>query len=176
MTRTLIRMEDGIARLEEIALFASLMSLVATLFLQVLFRFALEQPLDFTEELSRILLIWTVFLGAARGLYTGEHFLVDFIFRALPAPFRRLVGPLIDLATIAFLAAVVWVSWRSAMAGALQTLPVLGVSVTIQTMAMPVGTGLMTFHGLMLILRRRLRAATEAREGDPATTGEEAAR
>lgn len=162
MRQRLLRIDDGVAKLEEAGIFAVLMGLVVVLFLQVVFRFVVERPLDFTEELSRILLIWLVFLGAARGAHAGEHFMVDFVFNALPAVLRKVIGPLVDLVTVAFLAAVIWIGWRSAVAGALQTLPVLGVSVMVQTLAMPVGAALMTLHFLVLPVRRRAAVATAA--------------
>lgn len=155
MVRSLARIEDGVAKAERFAVFSVLMGLVAVLFLQVLFRFVIERPLDFTEELARILLIWLVFLGAAHGSYTGQHFVVDFLFRACPAGFQRLVGPLIDLATVAFLALVLWVGWNTAAAATVQRLPVLGVPVMVQVAAMPAGAALMILHTVMLIVRRR---------------------
>lgn len=154
MSRLLIRLEGGLVRLEEMAIFAVLMGLVANLFLQVLFRFVVKLPLDFTEEVSRVLLIWLVFLGAARGVYVGQHFLVSLAFDALPGTARWVVGVLVDLTTVGFLGLLMWFSWQSSQAGAIQVLPVLGTSVMVQTLAMPVGTSLMALHALMLPMRR----------------------
>lgn len=154
MIRTLVGVEDRIARVERLAVFAALMGLVITLFLQVIFRFVIEQPLDFTEEVSRTLLIWLVFLGAAYGTYTAQHFVVDFIFTACPQAFQRIVGPLVDLLTVLFLAVVLWVGWNSSMNATVQQLPVLGVPVVVQVIAMPIGAALMILHTLMALLRR----------------------
>lgn len=153
MPKLLMRLEHGVVRLEEIAIFTILMGLVANLFLQVLFRFVIKLPLDFTEEISRVLLVWLVFIGSARGVYVGQHFMVSLAFDALPMGMRRVVALLVDLVAIGFLVLLMWYSWHTAQAGASQTLPVLGTSVIVQTLAMPIGTGLMAFHSITLLAR-----------------------
>jgi len=155
MVHTFVRLEDQLARIERLGLFAVFAGLVLMLFLQVIFRYVIEQPLASTEELARILFIWLVFLGAAYGSYTSQHFLVGFIFGAFPIRFQRVVGPMVDLLTILFLAVLLWVGWNTAMGATVQRFPVLGLPVMIQVMALPVGSGLMIFHTLMLVVRRR---------------------
>lgn len=151
----LLRLERLAVRLEEIVIFVAFSGLVINLFLQVLFRFVLKVPLDFTEEVSRVLLIWLVFVGAARGAHASQHFVVGLAFDAMPPTARRLVGRLVDFITILFLATLGWYSWQAAQMGAVQTLPVLGTSVIVQTLAMPVGMGLMALHAIMLLIRHR---------------------
>lgn len=53
------------------------------IFLSVVFRHFLAQPLTWSEELSRIMLIWTVFIGAAAVFLRGEHIAVDFLSKRL---------------------------------------------------------------------------------------------
>lgn len=50
-----------------------MVALVVAVFCQILFRFALDQPLAWTEELSRYCLIWITFLGAAYALSQRAH-------------------------------------------------------------------------------------------------------
>jgi TRAP-type C4-dicarboxylate transport system permease small subunit len=52
-------------------------------FLSVVFRHFLAQPLTWSEEFSRIMLIWTVFIGAAAVFIRGEHIAVDFLSERL---------------------------------------------------------------------------------------------
>jgi len=51
---------------------------------QVLFRYALEISVPWTEELARILFILTMFLGIAIAIREGEHIVVDFLLKKLP--------------------------------------------------------------------------------------------
>lgn len=55
-----------------IAILAAILSVVVLL--QVVFRYALNNPLHWTEEMARFLLIWIVLLGAAIGIKRKSHF------------------------------------------------------------------------------------------------------
>ena len=61
--------------------FATIVSLTIA---QVFFRFALDDPLIWSEELVRILLIWMTFVGAAVVCWDGRHLNVDVIFIRRP--------------------------------------------------------------------------------------------
>jgi len=163
MRDILPRVERAVITVEKLAIFIAFTGLVATLFLQVIFRFVIQNPLDFTEELSRVLIIWLVFVSAATAIARAEHFVVDFIVNLFP---RRLSTPLayvVDAICIVFMIVAAWISYKTAFGGSRQTMPALQVSVIVQTLAMPVGFTLMTFHALLIILRRR-------HIGDPAAT------
>lgn len=141
--------------LEELGIFLALSGLILTMLAQVFFRFVLENPLDISEELSRMCMIWLVFLGAARALRTCEHFMVDALFKAFPPPLARVVSLLIDVVTLGFILALLWVSASTSFFGARQILPSLGIPVVWQTAALPIGLGLMLFHSIGFILNRR---------------------
>lgn len=140
--------------LEDIGIALAMGSLVVVMLAQVFFRFVLENPLDVSEELSRMCMIWLVFLGAARALRTCEHFMVDAIFRFFPAPLARVVSLMIDVITVAFIIALIWVSGSTSFGGATQILPALGIPVLWQTAALPVGMGLMLFHAIGFLIHR----------------------
>ncbi|WP_052384175.1 TRAP transporter small permease [Litchfieldella xinjiangensis] len=154
MVSALIKIENNIVKLEEVALFIILMLIVGNLFLQVIFRFFINVPLDYTDELSRILFVWLIFIGSARGVYVGQHFLVSIVFDKLPFTIQKFLEVLIDFLVIIFLATLAWISFNSAIFGSIQKLPVLNIPVAIQTIAMPIGVALMAFHTLMLLPRR----------------------
>lgn len=54
--------------------------IVVTSISQVFFRFVLDSPLVWSDELSRFLLLWVVFLGASVVSYRGAHLGVDFLY------------------------------------------------------------------------------------------------
>lgn len=47
--------------------------------LQVFTRYVLDDPLRWTQEISRLLLVWAVFLGAAAATERNAHIKVDFL-------------------------------------------------------------------------------------------------
>jgi len=81
-------------------------------FLGVIFRHFLSLPLVWSEELARIMLIWTVFSGAGAILIRGEHIALEFLLDKMsgkPAEWLRILNVLI---CIAFLACLLIGSFR----------------------------------------------------------------
>ena len=155
MVDRLIRAEGWLVRLEGFLIFCAFAGLVAIMLLQVIYRFILSEPLAFTEEVSRICMIWLVFIGAARALYMTEHFIVDVLVKLLPASLDSLIGYIVDLVVLAFLGVLAYISLRNSLFGSSQIMPALGISVAVQTIAMPVGFFLMFLHAMMFVVRRR---------------------
>ncbi|SNT23287.1 TRAP transporter small permease [Antarctobacter heliothermus] len=148
------KFDDLVFHFEGAILFLTLTSLVAILSLQVLFRFFLNQPLDFTEEIARLLFAWLIFIGAARAMRVSQHFVVDVVYLALPSKLRNPIGYLVDAVTIGFLAMLFWIGLTASIKGAGQILPVMQISASAQTSALPVGMVLMLIHAIGFPLRR----------------------
>ena len=75
-------------------------------FLWVIFRHFLSLPLVWSEELARIMLIWTVFSGAGAILIRGEHIALEFLLEKMsgkPAEWLRILNVLIGLSFLACL-------------------------------------------------------------------------
>ena len=72
-----------------VALFAAIL---VVMILQVAFRYVLNSPLTWTEELARILYIWACYLGAPVALRRGNHVTIVFVAERLPTAVARLVG------------------------------------------------------------------------------------
>ncbi|WP_298852743.1 TRAP transporter small permease [uncultured Ruegeria sp.] len=154
--RKMVKTVDDFAfMLEGVILFVVLCALVVILTMQVLFRFFLNQPLDFTEEIARLLFAWLVFVGAARAMRLSQHFLVDAVYNALPRTARSVVGYIVDLATLVFIMMLIWIGTQASIKGAAQIMPVLQVSKSMQTMALPVGMFLMAIHAVGFLFRRQ---------------------
>ena len=64
---------------------------VLVVFVSVIFRYALHDPVDWAEEIARALMIVLVFLGAATVLARSQHVGVDVFRRLLPAPWQPLL-------------------------------------------------------------------------------------
>ena len=87
---------------EEYVSNACLASLVAVLALQVLFRYVLNLGLSWSEEVSRFLFIWFVYLSARYAVERGTHIRVNLGVDLLPERFAKVARPLSDLVWIAF--------------------------------------------------------------------------
>jgi TRAP-type C4-dicarboxylate transport system permease small subunit len=83
-----------------------------TVFYQFFTRYVMNNSAAWTEEIARYLLIATVFVGAAIGVAKNNHIQVDFFYRFMPRWLSRAMALLTDVLRIAFLGAMVVLTWQ----------------------------------------------------------------
>ncbi|MEQ8708212.1 MAG: TRAP transporter small permease [Rhodospirillales bacterium] len=88
--------------------FGTIVTLTIT---QVFFRFVLDSPLVWSEELVRILLVWMTFIGASVVCWDGRHLNVDVVFVRMPAPVRRFMRLANVILAVVFLCILIWGGW-----------------------------------------------------------------
>jgi len=116
---------------------------------QIVTRFVLEQPAEWSEILIRFSLIWMVFLGIPTAFRQGAMVSVDVLYRWSPPKFRRVLDWVVCLAALTLIAIIVWWGWDYAQRGSVQTMAGLeGVSMFWAYLAMPVG-GLFCVIGIV---------------------------
>lgn len=76
-------------RLTENLIALLMLAMVVLVFGNVVMRYAFNDGLVLSEELSRWFFVWMTFLGAAVGLYERAHLGTDMLLARLPAPARR---------------------------------------------------------------------------------------
>ena len=91
--RALTRFDNLLAKAEAVVLVLLVAVMTLIVFLQVVYRYVLIQPLHLSEELARYLFIWLSILGATLGLQKRGHFGLDFFYRMLPDKERRFLQP-----------------------------------------------------------------------------------
>jgi len=69
-------------------------------FLQILTRLFINQPLSFTEEVSRYLFVWMVFLALPFATRYDKHIAMDIFVRKLPDKVQFVLKMLIHIITI----------------------------------------------------------------------------
>jgi TRAP-type C4-dicarboxylate transport system permease small subunit len=123
------------------ALACAMLAIAAGLGLwQIVTRFVIERPAEWTEVLIRFSLIWMVFLGIAQAFRVGAMVSVDVLYRLSGRRLRRVLDTLVTLAALALLSVVVGVGWDYAHRGKVQS--VIGledVSMFWAYLALPVG-------------------------------------
>ncbi len=116
---------------------------------QILMRFVLEQPAEWTEVLIRFSLIWMVFLAIPTAFRQGAMVSVDVLYRWSPPRFRRVLDWVVSLAALALIAVIVWWGWDYAQRGGVQSMAGLeSVSMFWAYLALPVG-GLFSAIGIL---------------------------
>lgn len=120
---------------------ALLLALVALL--QVASRYSGLVFVPWTEELSRLLFVWVVWLGAAAASARGAHIRFDLVVNRLPCEAARWVRGIVELAAAGFLVAVAWYGWKVVRSQANARFLTFDVSVQYVYLAAVVGALLM---------------------------------
>ena len=129
--------------------------------LQVLFRYVLEEPLPWSEELARYLFVWAALLAAAVMVGRNDNFSISILVERLPVRGRWALDVVGAALGVLFVLIVLWkgvaMSWR--MGGALS--PVLQISQGLVYAVIPLSALYMLVH-LLVRLVTLLRAGPSA--------------
>lgn len=107
---------------------------------QIVTRFVLEQPAEWSEILIRLALIWMVFLGIPTAFRQGAMVSVDVLYRWSPVRLRRVLDWVVALAALTLIAVILWWGWDYAVRGKVQSMAGLeSLSMFWGYLAMPVG-------------------------------------
>jgi len=107
---------------------------------QIITRFVLEQPAEWTEILIRLSLIWMVFMGIPAAFRQGAMVSVDVLYRWSPPKVRRVLDWLVCLAALALVGVIIWWGWDYALRGRVQSMAGLeSISMFWGYVAMPIG-------------------------------------
>ena len=116
---------------------------------QIITRFVLEQPAEWSEILIRFSLIWMVFMGIAAAFRQGAMVSVDVLYRWSPPRMKRVLDWVVCGAALLLVGIIVWWGWAYALRGQVQSMAGLeNVSMFWAYLAMPVG-GLFSVLGIV---------------------------
>lgn len=116
--------------------------------LQVYYRFVLNDPLDWSEEVARYLFVWLSFLGAAVGVRHRVHLGIDTLEKSLDPQKYRYIATIINLVILLFLGFIFFFSFRVLNVVGHQSSPAVGISMLYPYLAVPVGA---LFMGINLV-------------------------
>lgn len=107
---------------------------------QIVTRFLLEQPAEWSEILIRLSLIWMVFLGIPTAFRQGAMVSVDVLYRWAAPGGRRFLDWMVAAASLALIAVILWWGWDYAVRGKVQSMAGLeSISMFWGYLALPVG-------------------------------------
>jgi TRAP-type transport system small permease protein len=98
-----------------------------SVFLQVLIRFVFKYPLPWTEEVSRIAFVYTIFIGATIAVRQKAHLNIDFLLAVLPTRLARAITLLATALVAVFLVSVTWLGIEFVRATGVQVTPVMQI-------------------------------------------------
>lgn len=144
--RILQRVDDAVARAEDVFLWVS-HGVIATLIVAaVFFRYFLNNPLIWTEEFIVITFSWMLFIGLASGFRERMHLRIDALLILLPTGARSTLGTLATAATAITLLGLVWFGMDQAITLLETQTPMMRISATWAVASLPVGAALSCLH------------------------------
>lgn len=140
MKDTLLRIERWTTGVSMIGACAMLVIASALGVFQIVTRFVLEQPAEWSEILIRVSLIWMVFLGIPMAFRQGAMVSVDVLYRWSPPRIKRMLDAVVSVAALALMLVVLWYGFDYAMRGRVQSMAGLeSISMVWAYLALPVG-------------------------------------
>ncbi|MGY9047614.1 MAG: TRAP transporter small permease [Rhodobacterales bacterium] len=130
------------------------LTLVIITFAAVLARYLLGAPLQWTEEMSGILMLWIVFIGAIGCEIEKSHLHIDVVTSLLSERAQRFIAVLVAAGSVWLLGWMAWLGYQLADKAALKKTPILKVSWFWLDIAVTVGVA-----GIACVLLVRLISA-----------------
>ncbi len=132
--------------------FGLLVAVFLCIMLQVFCNYVLSNALSWTQELSRILLVWLTFFGAALVTRRKMHIGLTMLVEKTPRRIQNIVMILGYIVTILFIGATIIHGWSLSLFGTSQTLTYLNVSYFWCYVGIPIGATCILLQILYLIL------------------------
>jgi len=114
-------------------------------FISVIFRYVLNSPLTWTEELASLLFAWVTFVGAYVAFRSRSHISIDTLVIFLPPAVRQWVARFVDICVLLLLALFLWEGASLTMTTWSLEFPAMEISRGYLYLAIPVGAVLMAF-------------------------------
>jgi len=135
-----LKLERGTTALATVVACAMLATAAGLGIWQIVTRFIIERPAEWTEVLIRFSLIWMVFMGIPVAFRIGAMVSVDVLHRLSGPRMRRVLESLAAVAALALVAVLIIVGWDYAQRGKVQSVAGLeDVSMFWAYIALPVG-------------------------------------
>lgn len=102
-----------------------LFTMVIVVFAQVLIRYVLDNPLAWSEELARYILVWLTFLGAAYAMSKNAHVGVEVFVKLFPVAIQKAILIVATLTSLFFFGIMIYQGYLFTIRTMAQTSPVL---------------------------------------------------
>jgi len=154
------RLESCFVKANQSVIAASLFIMYFLVFINVITRYIFGFSLNWTDELARFLMIWTVFLGAGLAMREGRHVAIDLLQSFLPKSIRKYFRIIIGVIILGFLGLLVILGYQYALRTMGILSPVLRWPMGAVYMAIPFGLLVFILH-FVTIFSDYIESSTE---------------
>ncbi len=139
----------NLEKLIKAGIFLSFLLMIVAVTVQVIARSFMDQPPIWTEETSRVALLYVMGLGVGASVLTGDLVNVDLVLAVMPKPLKRACEMISAALVSVFGFMLVPSSLEFMELGAMQTSPVLDIRMDYVFAAMPIFAVLLGIFGLI---------------------------
>ena len=122
---------------------------------QVVFRYAVQEPIVWSEEFTTLCYQWLSYLGAALAVRYRAHYGVDLVVRLLGPRWKALLQWLEHAVVWSLALFMVVYGWRIVESSAMQMYPTLPFSVGTGYLVLPIAGVLFVLMDWPVLLERR---------------------
>ena len=151
---------EAVTRTVKFALGAVMAAIVLITIAAVWWRYVLNAPIAWTEQVSNMLFVWTVFLGSAVLYREKLHIAVDMFLEMLPARFKEIAFWAIELANLVFILALFVYGLKLSIDVLPQQMGALDITPAVYYFAAPVSCALMILYFVEKIVDPAKRVRT----------------
>lgn len=144
----------------------SLVILVLVTFMGVIFRYFLNSPLIWEEEIQLMMITWTIYFGASAAFRSGGHIAIDMIVDSFPKKVQKIFDVLIFLVTTGVLIFLM-VNGTALVDQFIRTgrvTNILHIPSQYVYIAIPVGCALMIISNTMYFVKRMFHPEQKGEE------------
>ncbi|MDH0201994.1 TRAP transporter small permease [Comamonas aquatica] len=152
-----VRSKPRLQRLAEALMVLALAGMVIAVFVNVVLRYVFHTSIVSYEEISRLLFVWLVAIGAIVAAFEGSHLGFDLVTSRVGPAARKLLFWLSQLLVLACMGLLLSGSWGQVQAGLNSFSTVLGYP-----LALGAAATLVLAVGLILVTLRDLRRGAPA--------------
>lgn len=121
--------------------------------LGVFYRYVLNNPLVWTEELARFLMIWFAFIGMSLAMKEEMHVGINVIIDLFPDKLKFLCKIVGNVLIMVFLVVLFRYSINHLRIVKIQTSPALGIKMIWAYISVTIGAGVMILEDIRLFFR-----------------------
>lgn len=114
----------------------------------VFMRYVIGRPWGWVEEVTLLIFVWLIMLGAASVIKAEGHCSIDVLARKLPPGPGRVLAVIIDIIVDITLILLIWYGLELALSAGSKLTPILGIPYTYIDLSVPVGSALMLIYYL----------------------------
>lgn len=124
-------------------------AMVVDVTIQVVFRYIVQDPPVWTEEVARYLLAWEIFLAMALAFGRGSHITVDALMLVLPRVGKRVLMVFSNLLVLVFLFLLLRYGITMVQLTSNTTSTGLGLNMGVVYASLPTGAAISTLYVLL---------------------------